>query len=47
MYIDRDEQNNIVSIFSRPQRKDHEFIEVEALKAELQLQEFQWEHGYD
>lgn len=47
MYVDRDGDNNIISIYARPQRDEKEFIEVEAMKAKLNAQPFQWSHGYD
>ena len=46
MYIDRDEQGNIVSTYACKQREDQEFLTIEALIEQLNSQELKWEHGY-
>ena len=46
MYIDRDDQNNIVSIYARCQFEGQERIEEAELTAQLSDQDFEWDHDY-
>lgn len=45
-YIDRDKDNNIVSINARKQRDDQEEISIETMIEQLNSQDLQWDHGY-
>ena len=47
MYVDRDDDGNIVSIYVRPQRNDHERLAVQELKQQLDAQPLKWGHGIE